>query len=114
MHPIQHEDYLDWLQTLQEDIGDEDPEAIFDRFWGALEPSTDEETYYALAACEVIAAVLGRPSRFLSAEISKWANKVADRFDQQLARNAYNFVAPIASSGDELSDYAADLKSRLS
>lgn len=111
--PRKNENYVDWMRTLEEDIFREAKEDIFDRFWAILEPVSDEEVFYAFAASEVVAAVRGNPGSGLSKRITEWAKTVGNHLDEQIARNAYNFVARNSAAPNRFSEYASELKTRL-
>lgn len=110
MDPRNNEYYKDWILTLEDDIKLESADKIWRRIWEALETDGEEEMMYGLASSEVIAAALGKPDVKLSKSIAEWAARTSNHLEDQLVRNAYNFLVGCQSGGGE---YERDLKARL-
>lgn len=70
---FENDDALDWLAELQPDDGDEAFAEVFDM---VIEQKDDyieaPEAAMALAAAEVLAALLGRPPKTLPDEVTAW------------------------------------------
>ncbi len=72
MGPFENDDALDWVRELEESTD-------FSAIKAALRPATSSGSYieapsgsYAIAAAEVVAALLGNPAENLPSEISTW------------------------------------------
>ena len=72
MGPFENDDALDWVWELEESTD-------FSVIEAALRPATSSGSYieapsgsYAIAAAEVVAALMGNPAENLPSEISSW------------------------------------------
>lgn len=100
---FENDDALDWLGELQEGAGIGAIERVLNtRLNGAYIETP--EAYETLAASEVVAALLGRPSNNLPVDVARWVAENRGHNAAPFREHALHNVRAILSGNSELRD----------
>lgn len=109
MGPFDNDDALDWVWELEKAASTDMLEDALEEVTGSFFYISAPECSRAVAAAEVVAALLGRPGRELPDEVKTWISDSSLRADEDLVALAREAVTLVRDSDkSELADLWRD------